>query len=74
LFSLRSCIKKAPSKTTLGFKLILGRGVLKFCPFTCQWWAGKARLGSGKRWLGASIPIDMSQASVAQAIVEARGQ
>ncbi|MDM8562719.1 hypothetical protein QUF54_05130, partial [Candidatus Marithioploca araucensis] len=35
---------------------------------------GKARLGSGKRWQGASIPIDMSQASVAQAIVEARGQ
>jgi len=34
---------------------------------------GKARLGSGKRWQGASIPVDMSQASVALAIVEARG-
>ncbi|OQY52110.1 MAG: hypothetical protein DRR08_18380 [Candidatus Parabeggiatoa sp. nov. 2] len=33
---------------------------------------GKARLGSGKRWQGASIEVDMSHASVTQAIIEAR--
>ena len=81
---LQTTLSKYLSKVQIGETIIItekGREIAMLSPMTSERkilqklaLKGKARLGSGKRWQGASIPVDMSHASVAQAIVEARGQ